>query len=168
MSALPDGFLLREARLADGPPLSRIMGEAFRDYPRTYNAPLTEMTPVLSPRAWYRARHGIWWVAEDTRRGEVAGGVAYHPKHAKGRLASAELKHLYVAHWARRRGLGAALVRVFEEHARAEGCPAFLLWSDSKFEDAHRLYEALGWRRTGRERFLNDLSTTTEFEFVKP
>jgi hypothetical protein len=42
------------------------------------------------------------------------------------------------------------------------------LWSDTRFLDAHRLYERLGYRRTGRTRELHDLSDTVEYEFDKP
>ena len=40
-------------------------------------------------------------------------------------------------------------------------------WSDTRFLDAHRLYERLGYVRTGETRDLHDLSNTTEFFFVK-
>ncbi|MGZ4666298.1 MAG: hypothetical protein ACXV5Q_15030, partial [Frankiaceae bacterium] len=35
-----------------------------------------------------------------------------------------------------------------------------------RFADAHRLYERLGYARSGRSRELHDLSDTTELEFV--
>ncbi|MGZ4618494.1 MAG: hypothetical protein ACXV3F_07160 [Frankiaceae bacterium] len=40
------------------------------------------------------------------------------------------------------------------------------LWSDTRFANAHRLYERLGYVRTGRRRELHDLSRSTESEFV--
>jgi len=78
-----------------------------------------------------------------------------------------ELKSLYVAAEARRRGLGRALTRLVERHAREDGRPRGRLWTDTRFHDAHRMYERLGWARTGAERDLHDLSNTTEYEMVR-
>lgn len=87
----------------------------------------------------------------------AAGGrLAASVGHAHG-----ELKSLYVAAFARGRGLGESLVRL------AERAGADHLWSDARFTDAHRLYARLGWVPTGRRRFLDDPSDTTEAEFVR-
>lgn len=76
--------------------------------------------------------------------------------------AHGELKSLYVSKAARGRGLGESLVRL------AERAGASRLWSDSRFTAAHRLYERLGWVRTGEQRDLHDPSSTTEWEFARP
>ena len=86
-----------------------------------------------------------------------ADGLVASVGHAHG-----ELKSLYVAASGRGRGLGESLVRL------AERAGADHLWSDTRFTDAHRLYARLGWARTGRERDLNDPSSTTEWEFARP
>jgi len=78
-----------------------------------------------------------------------------------------ELKSLYVAAEARRSGLGRALTRLVERQAREDGRPKGRLWTDTRFHDAHRLYERLGWTRTGAQRDLHDLSNTTEYEMVR-
>ena len=75
--------------------------------------------------------------------------------------AHGELKSLYVTASARGRGFGESLVRV------AERAGAVRLWSDTRFTDAHRLYDRLGWCRTGEERDLHDPSDTTEWEFAR-
>lgn len=71
-----------------------------------------------------------------------------------------ELKSLYVAAPARRRGWGHVLVRL------AERAGAVQLWSDTRFTDAHRLYHRLGWRDTGERRDLHDPSHSTEARWV--
>ncbi|MBL7497529.1 GNAT family N-acetyltransferase [Frankia sp. CNm7] len=78
-----------------------------------------------------------------------------------------ELKSLYVAATARRRGLGAALVRRVEREARRRGAGLVELWSDTRFTDAHRLYERLGYVATGQIRDLRDLSNTTEVRYTR-
>ena len=52
-------------------------------------------------------------------------------------------------------------------HARAQGCTAVELWSDTRFDLGHKVYEALGYRRTGESRELHDISMTTEWKFSK-
>ncbi|CAG0994515.1 amino-acid N-acetyltransferase [Burkholderiales bacterium] len=71
--------------------------------------------------------------------GEVVGGVV-------GRTwgAAAEIQQLWVAPAHRRRGLGARLVRAFEQHAHERGCRSFHVETFS-FQ-APRLYESLGYR----------------------
>ncbi|MCK9893217.1 GNAT family N-acetyltransferase [Frankia sp. AgB32] len=82
-----------------------------------------------------------------------------------GAAPTAELKTLYVAAAARRRGLGATLVRRAEREARRWGIVDLGLWTDTRFTDAHRLYGRLGYVATGRSRDLHDLSATTEIEY---
>jgi putative acetyltransferase len=78
-----------------------------------------------------------------------------------------ELKRLYGAAEVRRHGLGAALVARVETWTRAHGADAIVLWSDTRFTGAHRLYERLGYERTGQQRELHDPSDTVEDQFVR-
>jgi putative acetyltransferase len=39
------------------------------------------------------------------------------------------------------------------------------LWSDTRFEDAHRLYEGRGYRRGDELRELHDLSGSVEYYY---
>jgi ribosomal protein S18 acetylase RimI-like enzyme len=59
----------------------------------------------------------------------------------------ADLSKLLVHRRARRRGLGAALMRAAEDAARA--CGRTLLVLDTASDDAERLYQRLAWRRVG-------------------
>jgi GNAT superfamily N-acetyltransferase len=78
------------------------------------------------------------------------------------------LKGLCVAAAARRRGFGATLVRRAEREARRWHAAEMVLWTDTRFLDAHRLYRRLGYVATGRSRDPRDLSATTEIEFRRP
>jgi len=86
---------------------------------------------------------------EDT--GEVVAVAALFPPGAPGRSVAgpgeAELARLAVADLARRRGIGAALVRGATERARGLGAERVALWSRPYQTAAHALYESLGWRR---------------------
>jgi putative acetyltransferase len=79
-----------------------------------------------------------------------------------------DLRKLYVARAARRRGLGGHLCDLAEAQARTCGAVFIELWSDTRFTDAHRLYERRGYVRGAETRALYDLSQTIEFYFRKP
>jgi GNAT superfamily N-acetyltransferase len=155
---------LREVRDADSAALIELISGCWAEYPGIVLA-IDEEEPWLRRPASYYARAGVtarMWVVDD--RDGLAACVGVKPLEDG---AVAELKSLYVATWARRRGLGSALVDVVERYAIAHGARTIRLWSDSRFANAHRLYVRLGYRRSG-QRDLNDLSDTTEYGFVKP
>ncbi|MFE1336697.1 GNAT family N-acetyltransferase [Streptomyces sp. NPDC058733] len=93
--------------------------------------------------------------------GTVLGGVTFVPAGGPmadiARPGEAEIRMLAVAHEARGRGAGEALVRACVERARAvEGCTAVVLSTQRTMRAAHRIYERLGFVRTP-ERDWNPL-----------
>ena len=54
-----------------------------------------------------------------------------------------------------------------EERARALGRTRVELWTDTRFIDAHRLYERLCYERGPETRALHDLSRTIEYFYRK-
>ncbi|MFF3336892.1 GNAT family N-acetyltransferase [Streptomyces sp. NPDC002888] len=90
-------------------------------------------------------------------RGQVLGGVTFVPQGGPmadiARPGEAEIRMLAVAHTARGRGVGEALVRACVERARAvEGCTGMVLSTQATMHTAHRIYERLGFTRTpGRD-----------------
>jgi GNAT superfamily N-acetyltransferase len=83
------------------------------------------------------------------------------------RAGEAELHRLYVRPDARRNGLAARLVGEVEAIARAEGAARLVLWTDTRFRDAHRLYERLGFAKGDVTRSLGDISLSREFFYAK-
>jgi GNAT superfamily N-acetyltransferase len=65
-------------------------------------------------------------------------------------------------------GLGHLLLDTAEAHARAAGATRLALWSDTRFERAHRFYEKRGYVRHGPIRVLRDKSNSLEFGYAKP
>lgn len=149
---------LRPVRDGDGPALERLIAGCWAEYPGCVMDVDAEEPWLRSPASAYRQKGGVLWV---TRGIEACVGIL---PLASG---SAELKSLYVAAAARRGGLGGRLVAWVERWAREHQIDRIELWSDTRFLDAHRLYERLGYVRTGQSRDLHDLSHTTEFFFVK-
>jgi GNAT superfamily N-acetyltransferase len=84
-------------------------------------------------------------VAEDAQR--IAGTVQLILDQPENQPHRADLSKMLVHRRARRRGLGAALLRAAESLARE--CGKSLLVLDTASGDAERLYAKLGWQRSG-------------------
>jgi predicted GNAT family N-acyltransferase len=144
---------IRPAQPADSAALQGLIASCFLEYP---GCVIDVVRPDGTPGEEGWTADPAWggrrlWVIPGSG-GSVLASVA-----AKGN----EVKAVYVAPAARRKGWGAVLVRVAERTGAGE------LWSDTRFLDAHRLYERLGWHRTGEERSLNDPSGTKEWRFLR-
>ena len=151
----------RDVRDDDSAALVELIGSCWAEYPGVL-LDIDGDEPWLRAPASYYASLGAgarFWVLDGADGLDACVGLKPH-------LPAVELKSLYVAGRARRRGLGGELVGVVEDAARAVGADRVELWSDSRFLDAHRLYERLGYRRTG-SRELHDLSATTEYGYLK-
>jgi GNAT superfamily N-acetyltransferase len=65
-------------------------------------------------------------------------------------------------------GLGDQLLNTAEAHAIAAGATRIVLWSDTRFDRAHRFYEKRSYVRAGPIRVLQDISHSLEFAYAKP
>lgn len=153
---------IRHARGEDAQDLYGLIALCFAEYPGCFVDPHDDLADLRSPDRAYARPGGAFWVAED-ERGRVCGCVAVDLPNA----GTAELHRLYVRPDQRGRGLGSHLVRLVEDHARIAGIDRIVFWSDTRFEDAHRLYERLGYARTGRSRELSDISHSVEYGYEK-
>jgi len=119
-------------------------------------------SPELKAIASYHAgKGGRFWVAE--REGWVVASAGLLPADGGG----IELKKLYVIDSARRSGLGGRLCELVESEAHSLGAGYVELWSDTRFKEAHRLYERRGYVRGPQTREFQDLSATVEYYFRK-
>ena len=148
---------LRDARDDDGPVLIDIVREVFARYPGC-EFHLDELPDLPRFASASAERGGRAFVAEID--GQVIGCVAIEPCQNGW-----ELHRLYVrpAHWGSRVGL--ALLIAAEEEAARRGATSIELWSDVKFERAHRFYERRGYVRGDPTRELHDRSNTVEYFF---
>lgn len=150
---------IRDGRDDDSIAMIALIGAIYAEYPGCILDVEREEQVLLAPASRLAEMGGRIWVAEDKQG--IVGCVGF-----KRRPGHAELVKLYVAKRARGRGLGARLVGTVE----AAVSPAFArieLWTDTRFADAHRLYERLGFRRSSDSRTLDDLSHTTEYHYAK-
>jgi putative acetyltransferase len=159
----PDPARIRPVRDDDATALITLVGAAFAEHPGCV-LDLDDLDRDLLAPATSAARSGgRWWVVSDPDAGVVAT-IGAGPPADDGLV---ELKRLYVAGIARGRGLGAGLVGWVETHAAGLGADQLHLWSDTRFDTAHRLYRRLGHRPTGERRHLDDPSDTTELRFLR-
>lgn len=160
-SMITDALTIRPVHDDDSAGLIALIGAVFSEYPGCVLDVDREEPMLRRPTAWAAELCGCWWVAEAS--GAVVATIAV--VHTDAPMA--ELKKLYVARTQRRRGLGAQLVDLAEQAARRGGARDIELWTDTRFADAHRLYERLGYAKQPKTRALNDLSATIEFHYRK-
>lgn len=154
---------LRPATDNDAESLRNLIGDCFAEYEGCVLDPEGVDAWLAAPATSYAAKGGQLWVLADPD-GRALACVGWAPEGA-GRV---ELKNLYVGAAARRQGLGRRLCDLVEGVAGERAADELFLWSDTRFLDAHRLYDGLGYRRTGAERALHDPSNTIEYGFTKP
>lgn len=161
----PTGGRLRPVRDDDAPRLTELVGDVYAEYPGcVLDLPGVD-ADLIAPRTTVEARGGDWWLVEDDE-GQAVATCGWAPVEGD-EGAAIELKRLYVAAHGRGRGLGRWLVEQVERVARERGSRVVELWSDTRFADAHRLYERLGYARLPGTRHLGDPSDTTEYHFRK-
>jgi GNAT superfamily N-acetyltransferase len=117
-------------------------------------ASVSFMHPLSLPKAlnfWQRVADAVGrgeralLVAEDAQG--LVGTVQLILDQPENQPHRADLSKMLVHRRARRRGLGAALLRAAESLAR--DCGKSLLVLDTASGDAERLYASLGWQRVG-------------------
>ncbi len=112
--------------------------------------------------SYYAAAGGALCVAEVDDA--VVGVIAVRP--LEGRCW--EICRVYVDPGLHGAGLGHALLDWAERHAIAAGADRLVLWSDTRFDRAHRFYEKRSYVRHGAVRVLNDISNSLEYGYAKP
>jgi GNAT superfamily N-acetyltransferase len=112
------------------------------------------MLPIDAARAeafWRRVAAGVndgdrvLFVADDGQG--IVGTVQLVLEQPENQPHRADVAKMMVAHRARRRGIGAALMKAAEQEATARGKTLLVL--DTASGDAERLYARLGWQRCG-------------------
>jgi len=140
----------------DVPAILRLIGDVFAEYGCVLDAE-NEDTYLLDPGLYFRQRGGEFWVVEEAGRIIATVGVLLHED-------AGEVKCLYVHRPHRRRGWGRRLSEMTLDFARRAGKRRMILWTDTRFLDAHRLYHKMGFTQRGT-RELHDSNNTVEYGF---
>ena len=151
---------IRDARDADETGLIELIGACFAEYPGCVLDVDGEIPELRRIASHFAERGGRFWVVEQA--GAVVASIGWLPSADGGAV---ELCKLYVAVRARRHGLAHLLCERVEQAGRERGAAYVELWSDTRFETAHRLYEKRGYARGPRTRELDDLSNTVEYYY---
>ena len=155
-------MIIRPGRDDDADGFIRLIGDCWAEYPGCLMDLDGENPELRALSSHFNAAGGALWAAE--QGGVVIGMVGVKPEHD----GLWELRRMYVAASARGTGQASALLSTVETHARANGATALDLWSDTRFDRAHRFYERHGFVRAGGIRALNDISNSLEFHYAKP
>ena len=148
------------ATRADAAGVIDLIGRIFVEYGWIWD-PATEV-PDLIRWTGYEPPHGAFFVVRHA--GRVVGSVGVD-QTGEG---TAELHRLYLDAAMRGRGLGDALVGTILDWCRGHDIRRVVLWSDTRFEHAHRLYLRHGFRQTGERLLPEDVNQTREYRFERP
>ena len=153
---------LRCGRDTDAAGVIALIGACWAEYPGCVMDMERENAELRALATHYAHKGGALWVSEDN--GAIIGMIAVAPLDG----ATWEVTKAYVAAAHRGTGLALSLATEAETHARAAGANEMRLWSDTRFDRAHRFYEKRGYVRDGPIRVLRDLSKSLEFAYAKP
>jgi GNAT superfamily N-acetyltransferase len=121
-----------------------------------------EMPEYRALASYYADQGGALWAAEAD--GQIAGMIAAKPLQD----GAWEICRVYVMPALHGSGLAHRLLDTAEAHAISAGATRLLLWSDTRFDRAHRFYEKRSYVRSGPVRVLADISNSLEYGYAKP
>jgi GNAT superfamily N-acetyltransferase len=153
-------LVVEPARAADAPPVIELIGRVFAEYGFVYD-PAVEVPDLLAFDRHYAAPRGAFWVVRAD--GVVVGSVGVERLPGE----AAELHRLYLDAHLRGRSLGRALVEAVLAWCRTEGIGRLVLWSDTRFDRAHALYERMGFQKAGEREIPGDANQTREFRYER-
>lgn len=154
--------VLRAGRDDDADDFIALVGACWAEYPGCVMDLDGEVPELRALASYYAGQDGALWAAEQD--GRVVGMVSTKPLGD----GAWEICKMYAYPGQRGTGLARSLIEAAEHHARARGATAMKLWSDTRFDRAHRFYEKCSYVRSGPIRVLDDLSHSLEFAYAKP
>jgi len=121
--------------------------------------PETETPDLLAFGKNYGHQSGAFFVA--TRHEQIIGtaGIRFTSD------TTAEVFRLYLGSTHRGQGIGRRLLATVIEWARRQQAQQLTLWSDTRFEDAHKLYLRAGFTQ-GSIRYTHDINDSVEYQFT--
>ena len=149
------------ATAADVPGIVALIGRVYAEYGLVYD-PDVEVPDLLDFDAHYAPPHGGFFVV---RGADAITGSVGVEQLDDGR---AELHRLYLDAALRGRGTGRALLEAGLAWCRERGIGHLILWSDTRFDLAHRLYTRMGCVRTGERTIPGDVNDSREYLFERP
>lgn len=153
--------VIRPATDADGAAIGTVLAAVFTEYPGCLYEP-DEFPELAAVASHYAAADGRIWVV--THGLQLSGCCAVFRTAAAD---SFELSKVYLLPDMRGRGLATRMIDAAATLAVSRGAARLELFTDTRFTDAHRFYERLGFTRLPGERFLGDTSSSWEFHYER-
>jgi GNAT superfamily N-acetyltransferase len=154
--------LIRPGQDSDGPNIIALIAACWAPHPGCIMDVDGEMPELHALASYYADQGGKLWVKESD--GAVVGMIAARPAQD----GAWEICRVYVSPDRHGTGLGCALLDAAEAHAIVAGATTLFLWSDTRFDRAHRFYEKRSYIRQRGVRALQDRSNSLEFGYGKP
>lgn len=172
-------FEIRPATQADSAAVIEVIKEVYDEYnftwdPEDYHADLYDLD------THYLSHGNPFWIAESEGRpigtcalelfrilpGIPGETITYEEQRRIG-ASDCSLQRLYVRPTARAGGVGTALLKKAVSEAQARGRKQMEIWSDKRFEAAHRLYQKHG-ASVVAERICDDPDESPEWGLALP
>ena len=150
--------MIRPGRDGDAAGFIALIGRCWADYPGVVLHVDAEAPELRALASYYAGLGGGLWVW-----GDVEAMVGVRPRD--GGLW--ELCKVYVHPARHGTGVAQRMVGVAEGYAQVRGAARMELWTDTRFERAHRFYEKLGFVRGGEPRALGDLCGSWEYHYSR-
>lgn len=154
--------ILRAGRDSDADDFIALICACWAEYPGCVMDVDGEVPELRALASYFSGQSGALWVSE--AGGRVVGMVGTRPIGD----GAWEICKMYAYPEQRGSGLARTLIDTAEAFARDHGATAMKLWSDTRFDRAHRFYEKCSYLRAGAIRALDDLSHSLEFGYAKP
>jgi GNAT superfamily N-acetyltransferase len=151
---------LRAGRDEDAAGFIALIDACWAEYPGCVLDIDGEVPELRALATYFADAGGALFAAEAD--GVIVGMAATRPA-ADGAW---ELCKMYVALDQRGTGVAARLLATTLAHAMAHGAATMTLWTDTRFERAHRFYEKHGFVRQGAPRELGDKSHSVEYPYL--
>jgi GNAT superfamily N-acetyltransferase len=153
---------IRPGRDADADGFIALISTCWREYPGIRIDIDAEAPELRALASHYAGKGGALWAADAD--GRIVGMIGVVPQSD----GAWEIVRLYMQPPYRGTDLAPRLLAIAEAHARAAGATRLVLWSDTRFDRAHRFYEKHSYVRRGPIRVLHDISNSLEFGYAKP
>ena len=142
------------------PEVVALIGRVYAAYGFVYE-PRGEWPDLFDFDAHSAPPRGGFFVARAA--GAIVGSAGVERLDAR----RAEMHRLYLDADQRGRGTGRALTEAVLAWCRERGIAELILWSDTRFDLAHRLYERMGFARTGERTLAGDANDSREYRFER-
>jgi GNAT superfamily N-acetyltransferase len=153
-------LLISPATAADVPGIVALIGRVYDEYEFVYE-PRAEWPDLFGFDAHYAPPRGAFFVVRVTDTIVGSAGVERLDER------SAELHRLYLDAERRGRGTGRALIEAALAWCRERQITELILWSDTRFDLAHRLYTRMGFTLTGERTLPDDANDSREYRFAR-